>query len=154
MKNLFGSPGRVSGLVMRVLQCLFAAASIGMMVSSSGFSTSTAFCYLIASMGIQFLWSFGLACLDMHALRIKKDLQNHLLVSLFAVGDWVTSILSLSAACSSAGVVVLFAKDTQLCKTESALNCQGFQIAITMAFISWLFLGISSHTMFWLMASS
>uniref|UniRef100_A0A7N0V4Q6 CASP-like protein n=1 Tax=Kalanchoe fedtschenkoi TaxID=63787 RepID=A0A7N0V4Q6_KALFE len=154
MKNLFGSPGRVSGLVMRVLQCLFASASVGIMVSSSGFSTSTAFCYLIVSMGIQFLWSFALACLDMHALRIKKDLQNHLLVSLFAVGDWVTSILSLAAACSSAGVVVLYAKDTKLCKDQKPLNCEGFQIAIVMAFVSWFLLAISSHVMFWLMASS
>ncbi|KAG5540992.1 hypothetical protein RHGRI_021024 [Rhododendron griersonianum] len=31
------------------------------MASASGFSTTTTFCYLIASMGLQFLWSFGLA---------------------------------------------------------------------------------------------
>lgn len=48
------------------------------------------FSYLIASMGLQLLWSFGLACLDLHALRSKKNLQNPVLVSLFVVGDWVT----------------------------------------------------------------
>lgn len=40
-------------------------------------------------MALQLLWSFGLACLDVYALRTKKDLQNPILVSLFVVGDWV-----------------------------------------------------------------
>lgn len=44
-------------------------------------------------MGLQLLWSFGLACLDVYALRGKKDLQNPILVSLFVVGDWVCSHL-------------------------------------------------------------
>lgn len=47
------------------------------------------FSYLIASMGLQVLWSFGLACLDIYALRRKRDLTNPILVSLFVVGDWV-----------------------------------------------------------------
>lgn len=47
------------------------------------------FSYLIASMGLQALWSLGLACLDVYALRIKRDLHNPVLVSLFVVGDWV-----------------------------------------------------------------
>ncbi|KVI10724.1 Uncharacterized protein family UPF0497, trans-membrane plant [Cynara cardunculus var. scolymus] len=51
------------------------------------------------------LWSFGLACLDIHALRLKKDLHNHIFLSLLVVGDWVTAILSLAAACSSAEVM-------------------------------------------------
>lgn len=42
-------------------------------------------------MGLQLLWSFGLACLDVYALRGKKDLQNPILVSLFVVGDWVST---------------------------------------------------------------
>lgn len=41
-------------------------------------------------MALQLLWSFGLACLDVYALRSKKDLQNPILVSLFVVGDWVS----------------------------------------------------------------
>ncbi|GFP89623.1 CASP-like protein 5b3 [Phtheirospermum japonicum] len=59
------------------------------MVSALGFSNFTAYCYLIASMGLQVLWSFGIACLDICALQIKKDLHNSVLVSLFVVGDWV-----------------------------------------------------------------
>lgn len=45
MKELIGSPGTVSGLTLRIAQCAFAAASIGVMVSTSDFSTYTAFWY-------------------------------------------------------------------------------------------------------------
>ncbi|XP_071721390.1 CASP-like protein 5B2 [Rutidosis leptorrhynchoides] len=155
MKDMFGSPGSVSGLMLRIGQCLCAAASIGWMVSATGFSNYTAFCYLIASMGLQVLWSFGLACLDMYALRIKKDLQNAVLVSLFVVGDWVTATLSLAAACSSAGIVVLYARDLHFCaSTKPQLPCSRFEISIAMAFITWFFIAISSHVMFWLLASA
>lgn len=47
MKEVFGSPGKVSGLVLRIGQCSFAAASIGVMVSAHGFFNSTAFWYII-----------------------------------------------------------------------------------------------------------
>ncbi|KAL3523862.1 hypothetical protein ACH5RR_016696 [Cinchona calisaya] len=154
MKDLFGSPGKVSGLVLRIGQCLFAAASLGVMASASGFSTATAFCYLIASMGLQLLWSFGLACLDVHALRLKRDLHNHIFVSLFVVGDWVTATLSLAAACSSAGVVVLLIRDTNVCRVDSKLNCDMFLISVVFAFVSWFLLSISSYVMFWLAASA
>ncbi|GFZ15037.1 uncharacterized protein family [Actinidia rufa] len=153
MKDLFGSPGKVSGLVLRVGQCLFAAASIAVMASASSFSTTTAFCYLIASMTLQGLWSFGLACLDIRALRRQIDLRNHVLVSLFVVGDWVTSILSLAAACSSAGVIVLFTRDTDFCREDKHLGCSMFKISIALAFISWFLLAISSYVTFWLLAS-
>jgi hypothetical protein len=46
--------------------------------------------YLIASMALQLLWSFGLACLDIYSLKTKRDLHNPVLVSLFVVGDWVS----------------------------------------------------------------
>ncbi|KAJ0582684.1 putative casparian strip membrane protein [Helianthus annuus] len=111
--------------------------------------------YLIASMGLQVLWSFGLACLDVYALRIKKDLQNAVLVSLFVVGDWVTATLSLAAACSSAGIVVLYARDLHFCTNPKMhLPCSRFEISIAMAFITWFFIAISSHVMFWLLASA
>ncbi|XP_038701516.1 CASP-like protein 5B2 [Tripterygium wilfordii] len=74
-------------------------------------------------MGLQLLWSLGLACLDVYALRGKRDLQSPVLVSLFVVGDWVTSILSLAAACSSAGVAVLYAKDLHVCGKQLHLSC-------------------------------
>ncbi|GAB4833861.1 hypothetical protein Ancab_032108 [Ancistrocladus abbreviatus] len=141
MKEVLGSPGTKSGLMLRLGQCLFAAASIVVMVSASSFSSYTAFCYLIASMGLQVLWSFGLACLDVYALRAKRDLQNPILVSLFVVGDWVTATLSLAAACSSAGVVVLYSRDLlDACTTSiPRIPCAKFQISVAFAFITWFF---------------
>ncbi|KAI3517385.1 hypothetical protein L2E82_06928 [Cichorium intybus] len=153
MKRCFGTPGIASGLVLRIFQCLFASASIAVMASSSGFSSATSFCYLIAAMGLQVLWSFGLACLDIHALRVKKDLQSQILLSLVVVGDWVTAILALAASSSSAGVMVLLERDTKYCKLDPLLSCNMFQISIAFAFIAWFLLAISSHTVFWLLAS-
>ncbi|KAK6120331.1 hypothetical protein DH2020_046022 [Rehmannia glutinosa] len=153
MKDLLGSPGTVSGLLLRIGQCLFAAGSIGVMVSALGFSNFTAYCYLIASMGLQVLWSFGLACLDIYALRIKRDLHNSVLVSLFVVGDWVTATLSLAAACSSAGIAVLYAKDLKFCTGPSHLPCGRFELSIALAFVTWFLIAMSSHVMFWILAS-
>ncbi|XP_044460622.1 CASP-like protein 5B1 isoform X2 [Mangifera indica] len=143
---LFGCPGQVSGLLLRVGQCCFAAASVGVMLSAHGFYNSTAFCYLIASMGLEVLWSFGLACLDLHALRSKKNLRNPILV---------TAILSLAGACSAAGVTVLYTKDLNFdyCKSPPYFSCNRFQISVVLAFISWFLLAISSHVMFWLLAA-
>ncbi|XP_076882383.1 CASP-like protein 5B1 [Bidens hawaiensis] len=154
MKSLFGSPGKVSGLVLRTGQCLFAAASLAVMASASGFSTATSFCFLIAAMGLQALWSFGLACLDIHALRLKKDLHNHIVLSLLVIGDWVTAILSLAAACSSAGVMVVFTKDTDICtRSQITLSCNTFQVSVGLAFVAWFLLAVSSYVMFWLLAT-
>lgn len=50
MKHLVGSPGTVSGLLLRLGQCLLAAGSIGVMVSASGFSNYTAFWYICLSL--------------------------------------------------------------------------------------------------------
>ncbi|KAG0489513.1 hypothetical protein HPP92_006376 [Vanilla planifolia] len=149
MKVLVGSPGTVSGLLLRTGQCLFAGASIAVMVSASGFSSYTAFCYLIASMGLQALWSLGLGCLDSYAIRMKRDLHNPVLVSLFVV----TATLSLAAACSSAGVAVLFARDVEFCHVFPLLSCSKFEISIAFAFVAWLLIAVSSLVMFWLLPS-
>ncbi|KAJ8471097.1 hypothetical protein OPV22_025440 [Ensete ventricosum] len=61
--------------LLRTGQCTLAGASIGAMLSAFGFSNYTAFCYLIASMGLQTLWSFGLLCLDIYDLKFKIDLH-------------------------------------------------------------------------------
>lgn len=45
MKVVVGSPGTWSGLLLRTGQCVFAGASIGVMVSALGFSNYTAFWY-------------------------------------------------------------------------------------------------------------
>ncbi|KAK9286804.1 hypothetical protein L1049_015209 [Liquidambar formosana] len=41
----------------------------------------------------------------------------------------VTALLSLAAACSSAGVVVLFAKDTKLCRSPDHLPLMAVFVA-------------------------
>ncbi|KAE9610994.1 hypothetical protein Lalb_Chr07g0193011 [Lupinus albus] len=153
MKVLLGGPGTKSGLLLRLGQCAFGASSIGLMITSFGFSGYTAFCYLIASMGLQVLWSFGLACLDIYALRRKRELQNPILVSLFVVGDWVTATLSLAAACSSAGIVVLYASDLNFCSIHKTLPCNRYKVSVAMAFITWIFTAMSSHVMIWILAS-
>lgn len=69
MKDLFGSPGKMSGLVLRIGQCSFAAASIGVMVSAHGFFNSTAFWYIKAlyilhfRLSYQFIIHFLLGCI-------------------------------------------------------------------------------------------
>lgn len=66
----------------------------------------------------------------------------------------VTAMLSLAAACSSAGVVVLLLKDTSICRLDNKLSCDMYQISVALAFISWFLLAISSYVMFWLAASA
>ncbi|BAD81835.1 integral membrane protein-like [Oryza sativa Japonica Group] len=152
MRELAGSPGTWSGLSLRVGQLVFAAASVCATASALGFAAYTAFCYLIASMGLQALWSLGLACLDCYALKFKKDLHSAVLLSLFVVGDWVTAILSFAASCSAAGVVVLFDRDIYACRNPQ-LPCGRFELAIACAFLSWAFSATSALVMFWLLAS-
>jgi hypothetical protein len=42
---------------------------------------------------VQFMWSLGLACVDMYSIRNKKDLHNSLVVTLVVIGDWVGHLL-------------------------------------------------------------
>ncbi|PIA45340.1 hypothetical protein AQUCO_01700703v1 [Aquilegia coerulea] len=151
MKDFPGTPGTLTGLVLRILQCLFAAGSITSMTTTSNFFSYTAFCYLIASMGLQVLWSFALAWLDAYALAKKKVIHNPVLVSLFLVGDWVTAILSLAAAASSAGITILFFRDLGSC--QSVPDCPKYQLAVALAFMSWVTVEVSSLIMFWILVA-
>ncbi|KAF7837494.1 CASP-like protein 5B3 [Senna tora] len=151
MKDFPGTPGTLTGLVLRLSQCIFAAASIAAMGTTPSFFNFTAFCYLIASMGLQVIWSFVLALLDAYALVRKKVLHNPVLVSLFVVGDWVTATLSLAAASASAGVAVLYFNDVGSCKFGE--ECQKYQISVALAFLSWITILISSLIMLWLLAA-
>ncbi|PPD82132.1 hypothetical protein GOBAR_DD20949 [Gossypium barbadense] len=65
----------------------------------------------------------------------------------------VTAMLSLAAACSSAGIIVLYARDLDFCKAQSHILCRQFEISIILAFITWLLIAMSSHLMFWILAS-
>ncbi|OMO54835.1 hypothetical protein CCACVL1_27525 [Corchorus capsularis] len=121
------------------------------MATTSSFYNFTAFCYLIASMGLQVVWSFGLALLDAVALAKKKLLHNPVLVSLFVVGDWVTATLSLAAASASAGIAVLYFNDLGNCNFQE--ECQKYQLSVALAFLGWIATAISSLIMLWLLAA-
>ncbi|KAK7391623.1 hypothetical protein VNO78_20040 [Psophocarpus tetragonolobus] len=151
MKDFSGTPGTVLGLALRMSQFIFAAGSIAAMATTPNFFNFTAFCYLIASMGLQVIWSFVLALLDAYALVRKKVLHNAVLVSLFVVGDWVTATLSLAAASSSAGITVLYFNDLGHCHFGE--ECQKYQISVALAFLSWFPISISSLIMLWLLAA-
>ncbi|XP_059650886.1 CASP-like protein 5B3 isoform X3 [Cornus florida] len=151
MKDFPGTPGTVTGLVLRIFQCLFAAGSIASVATSNSIFSITAFSYLIASMGLQVIWSSGLAFLDAYALARKKVLHNPLLVSLFLVGDWVTATLSLAAASATAGITVLSFSDFGGCGFGE--ECQRYQMAVALAFFGWNTIAISSLIMFWLLAA-
>ncbi|PIN01607.1 hypothetical protein CDL12_25883 [Handroanthus impetiginosus] len=102
-------------------------------------------------MGLQVIWSSGLALMDAYALLRKKVVHNPVLVSLFVVGDWVTATLTLAAFASSAGITVLYFGDLGGCNLWE--ECTKYQIAVAMAFLSWITIAISSLIMFWLLAA-
>lgn len=151
MKDFPGTPGTLTGLVLRISQCIFAVGSIASMATTNNFFNFTAFCYLIASMGLQFIWSFVLAVLDAYAFVRKKALHNPVLVSLFVVGDWVTATLSLAAASASAGITVLYLNDLKSC--HFGVECQKYQMSVALAYLSWVTIAISSLIMLWLLAA-
>ncbi|KAL9267896.1 CASP-like protein [Drosera capensis] len=151
MRAFAGTPGTLSALLLRVSQCTFAACSLVCMVTTPRFSNVTAFCYLIASMGVLSIWSLGLACLDAYAMTRTKDFRSPAFVSILVVGDWLTGMLSLSAASASAGVAVLLFHD---------LDDQGltpgyykYQLSVSLAFLSWISIHASSLIMLWLLAA-
>ncbi|XP_044484026.1 CASP-like protein 5B3 [Mangifera indica] len=151
MKDFAGTPGTLTGLFLRIAQCVFAAGSIASMATTTTFVNFTAFCYLIASMGLQIIWSFGLAFIDAYALMRNKVLHNPVLVSLFVLGDWVTATLSLAAASAAGGITVLFFHDLGNC--DIAEECQKYQMSVALAFLSWISIAISSLIMLWLLAA-
>ncbi|KAG2727981.1 hypothetical protein I3760_01G183900 [Carya illinoinensis] len=115
MKNFPGTPGTLTGLVLRISQCVFAVGSIASVATTHTFFNFTAFCYLIASMGLQVIWSFVLAVLDAYSL--------------------VTATLSLAAASASAGITVLYFSDLGDCNAGG--ECQKYQISVALAYLSW-----------------
>ncbi|CAK9311999.1 unnamed protein product [Citrullus colocynthis] len=150
MKDMEGMPGTRGGLALRFSQFLFAAAALVVMATTSDFPSVTAFCYLVAAAGLQSIWSLLLAFIDIYALLVKRSLQNCRIVSLFTIGDGITSTLTFAAACASAGITVLIDNDLDSCSKN---HCVQFETATAMAFISW-FTALPSFIMnFWSLAS-
>lgn len=59
----------------------------------------------------------------------------------------------VAAACSAAGVVVLFERDAYLCRRDPQLPCGRFEVAAAFAFLCWTFSAASALVMSWLLAS-
>ncbi|XP_047311252.1 CASP-like protein 5A2 [Impatiens glandulifera] len=150
MKNIQGMPGTIGGLALRFFQLIFAAASLSIMSTTSDFPSVTAFRYLVAATGLQCLWSFLLAMVDVHALLVGRTLQNYIIITLFAFGDGITSTLTYAAACSSAGITVLIGNDLGICNHN---HCAQFESATALSFLSW-FVALPSFLFnFWSLAS-
>ncbi|KAI5397528.1 hypothetical protein KIW84_063374 [Lathyrus oleraceus] len=152
MKDFSGTPGTFLGLILRMTQFSFAAASIAFMASAKTpiFFNFTTFCSLMTSMALQSIWSLALALLDVYALVRKKILLNPALICFFAVGDGVISILSLAAASASAGVTVFYFNDTGH-NCHFGEECQKYQISVAFAILSWISVSISYLIMLWLL---
>ncbi|EFJ26335.1 hypothetical protein SELMODRAFT_97617 [Selaginella moellendorffii] len=150
-KDLQGMPGTAGSLALRVLQFGFAAIALSVMASISDFQTVTAFCYLVVGTGLQSLWSLSMAALDGYALLLKRSIRRSSLVTLFAVGDWLCATLTLAAACSTAGITVLLAKDLDQCGPN---DCSKLQASVALTFLAWFLSSCSFFFSFWVMATS
>ncbi|KAK1409791.1 hypothetical protein QVD17_36320 [Tagetes erecta] len=150
MKDVQGMPGTPVGLFLRLCQFIFAVVSVSVMSTTSDFPSVTAFRYLVAAVGLQSLWSLSLAMIDVHALCVKRSLRNPALVTMYAVGDGVTSTLTFAAACSCAGITVLISNDLNKCGVN---HCKRFMSATAMAFLSWFAVSPSFFFNFWSLAS-
>ncbi|XP_072981823.1 CASP-like protein 5A1 isoform X1 [Typha latifolia] len=150
MKDLQGMPGTPGGLALRLSQFVFAVAALSAMVSTNDFTSVTAFCYLVAAVILQSLWSLSLAFVDIYALLVKRSLRNPGAVCLFTIGDGITYSLTFAAACASAGITVLIGNDLNICAEN---HCASFETATAMAFISWFALLPSFLLNFWSLAS-
>ncbi|GAB2272397.1 hypothetical protein Dimus_007223 [Dionaea muscipula] len=150
MKDVQGMPGTPGGLGLRLCQFVFAVVSLSVMASTSDFATATAFTYLVAAVGLQCLWSFLLAIVDIYALLVRRSLRNPRVVSFFTIGDGLTSTLTFASACASAGITVLIANDLNKCAIN---HCARFEAATAMAFMSWFATSPSFLMNFWALAS-
>ncbi|KAJ8570814.1 hypothetical protein K7X08_037786 [Anisodus acutangulus] len=150
MKDLQGMPGTLGSLILRLCQLVFAVISVCVMVTTSDFPTVTAFSYLVAAVGLQITWCLVLAIADLYAILVKRSYRNAAVVSLFAIGDGITSTLTFAAACASAGITVLISNDLDKCKVN---HCTRFMSATAMAFLSWFAASPSFFMNFWSLAS-
>ncbi|KAG2729909.1 hypothetical protein I3843_01G264700 [Carya illinoinensis] len=150
MKDIQGMPGTPGGLALRFTQFAFALLALFVMATTSDFPSVTAFCYLVAAVSLQSLWSLTLAILDVYAILVKRRFRNPRVVSLFAIGDGITSTLTFAAACASAGITVLIGNDLNDCAQN---HCTRFETATAMAFMSWFAVSPSFLLNFWTLAS-
>merc|ERR1712096_3095 len=86
-------------------------------------------------------WSFTLALVDGYSVLVKCPIRQPGILVIIVVGDWVLSILTLAAACSTASVVdLLLHAERSYCPPKF---CSRYQISAAMAFLTW-FLSLAS----------
>ncbi|CAB4266329.1 unnamed protein product [Prunus armeniaca] len=76
-------------------------------------------------MGLQVIWSLVLALLDAYSLVKKKVLHNLVLF---------TATLSLAAASTSFGIIVLYFSDLSHCNFGE--ECQKYHMAVALVYLS------------------
>ncbi|CAD5180316.1 CASP-like protein 5C1 [Musa acuminata AAA Group] len=146
-----GSVGTTSSLSLRLGQALFSSASLLFMSVGVEFYSYTAFCFLVTIMGLVIPWSCTLAMVDVYCIFVGCSLRLPGLMVIVVVGDMVLSILSLAAACASAGVIdLLFHLDGSYCPPKF---CGRYQLSTSMAFLSWFLTASSSLFNLWHVAS-
>ncbi|KAF8724360.1 hypothetical protein HU200_021392 [Digitaria exilis] len=153
MKDIVGSPGTWGGLALRVSQIVCAAGSLVVMSSAYGFSNYSAFCYLILQMLLQLMWSFMLACIDIHSLRTNWDLHRIGNVYKYVIGDWIMAMGSLAAASSSVAVAIFLTTDVEFCRVYPYLSCSRYTVSVILASMTWSFTAASAGSTFWLLVS-
>ncbi|PON44725.1 CASP-like protein 5C [Trema orientale] len=151
MEEVPGSLGTFPSFSLRLGQTLFSSASLLFMSLGVEFYSYTAFCYLVTVMGLVIPWSLTLALVDGYSLLVKCPLRQPGILLIIVVGDWLLSVLTLAAACSTASVVdLLLHADRSYCPPKL---CSRYQISAAMAFFSWLLSLASSLFNLWLLPS-
>ncbi|CAM8907069.1 unnamed protein product [Rhodiola kirilowii] len=124
MDDVPGSVGTSAGFSLRLGQTGFSCASLLFMSLGVEFYSYTAFWCPPRQPGVLFI---------------------------IVVGDWVLSLLTLAAACSTASVVdLLVYSDTSYCPPKF---CSRYQISAAMAFMSWFMSFASCLFNLWLLPS-
>nr|P0DI22.1 RecName: Full=CASP-like protein 5A2; Short=PaCASPL5A2 [Pteridium aquilinum subsp. aquilinum] len=144
-------PGTSGSLALRICQFSAAIVSFSVMISAANFSSVTAFCFLVAAMVLQCMWSLSVATIEGYAMLVGRSLRDSPLLSLFAVGDWVTAVITFAGACASAGIAVLVGRDIH--RGCDVNFCGRYAAAAGMAFLSWLLISTSFLFTFWLLAT-
>ncbi|XP_039065904.1 CASP-like protein 5C1 [Hibiscus syriacus] len=151
MEGVPGSLGTRVGCSLRFGQTLFSCASLLFMSLGVEFYSYTAFCYLVTIMGLVIPWSFTLALVDGYSVLVRCPVRQPGVLVIIAAGDWVLSVLTLAAACSTASVVdLLFNSGWSFCAPKC---CSRYQLSAVMAFLTW-FLSLASALLnLWLLPS-
>ncbi|GMN37481.1 hypothetical protein TIFTF001_006859 [Ficus carica] len=148
-----GSFGTRGSFSLRLAQTLFSSASLLFMSLGVEFYSYTAFCYLVTVMGLVIPWSLTLALVDGYSVLVKSPLRQPGILLVIVVGDWVISVLTLAAACSTASVVDLLLHTDRSSSYCPPKLCSRYQVSAAMAFFSWFLTLASSLSNLWLLPS-